>query len=802
MLIIDKNNVLLHSYYNIVNMKKFFAFLLLLLGIFFTVNAQERTDSMHVAHYDIHLNITDFEDHVIVGHTNLTVVSKVDGLDYVNLDLKHLTVDSLYVDGVRFFSFTHEGELLSIQLQNVLNQNDSIDVSVFYRGVPARDSYFGGFYFSGEFCYNIGVAFRDLPHNFGRVWYPCMDFFPDRSTYQFHIETEVGKMAICGGYLVDSIATDSNTVIWNWNLDQPVPTYLTSVAVGPYMHYADTVQGQERVIPIDIYTAANYFDRIPATFSHLKDVVRIYEYRFGPYPWNRIGYVGVDFNAGAMEHVTNIAYPNFAISGNSTYESLYIHEFSHMWFGDLVTCNRAEEMWINEGFARYNEAVADELLYPSDNPETDGYRANIRALHRDVLRTAHIDDNGYWALDSMLQAVTYGTTTYDKGGLVVHTLRKYMGDSVFFAALREMFNTYAYQNISTEQLFDFLELSSGIPLHDFRDGWVSQPGFLHFSIDSVRPTGQGSEYRFFVRQRLSHARHFANSNKIDITFFSSEREQFTLENFAFDGEFGEGTVVLPFQPLFAIVDLNEKMGDAIIDYDYTLTGTGVKNASLANVKLAVNGITDTTFFRVEDNYVSADSLRIENENITAVSGSHYWRVALAPEGAVTGGIRFTYRANSVTDMDYDLLHGHNQNEVVLLYRRDPSEDWHIISSTQTGTIASGTLATEVVAAGEYAIGLGNRAAGLDQPLSPKCGIRIYPNPTEGKLKIENLDNVFGTGAFHCRITDIQGRKVMDKTLKNNQSTQILDISGLTSGSYLVSIVRGKTLVFTGKVVKR
>ena len=783
-------------------MKKVFALLLAVLSLNMCVSAQNRTDSMHVAHYDIHLNITDFQNHIIYGYTDLLVVSKVDGLGYVHLDLKQLEVDSLWVNGVRSLQYTQEGELLSVALQNVINQNDSVNLRVYYGGVPARDTYFGGFYYSGEFCYNIGVAFRDLPHNFGRVWYPCMDVFPDKSTYDFHIETEAGKTAICGGELMDSVSTDSNTMIWHWVLPEPVPTYLTSVAVGPYLHYADTVQGMEHVLPIDIYTASNYFNRIPATFAHLKDVVHIYEYRFGPYPWNRIGYVGVDFNAGAMEHVTNIAYPNFAIVGNATYESLYMHEFSHMWFGDLVTCNRAEEMWINEGFARYNEAVADEMLYPTDDPETDGYCTNIRDLHRGVLRKAHVDDNGYWALDSMPQAVTYGTTTYDKGGLVVHTLRKYMGDSVFFASLRDMLNTYAYQNISTEQLFDFLELRSGMPLHDFREGWVSQPGFLHFSVDSVRPTGQGSEYRFYVRQRLSHARHFANSNKIDITFFSSEREQFTVENFTFDGELGEGVATLPFQPLFAVVDLNEKMGDAIIDYNYTLTGTGVKNASLANVKLSVSGLTDTTFFRVEDNYVPADALSVENEDITELSGVHYWRVAFAPEGTVTGGLRFAYHSNATTDMDYDLLNGHSQNEVVLLYRRDPSEDWRIISSTQSGSIASGALATEAVVSGEYAIGLGNRAAGLnEQNVHPK-EIRIYPNPTEGKLRIENLENESGAGAFHCRITSMNGGKVMDKTLKNNQLAQDLDISGLTPGNYLVTIYQGKRVVYSGKIVKR
>ena len=387
-------------------MKK--AFLLcIFLFLYAGIQAQDRTDSMHVAHYDVHLNITDFSNRVIYGYTDVRMVSKVENLDHLDLDLKNMVVDSVWVNGSGTSNYVHSGELLRILLTDAINQDDTVNIRVYYGGVPSGDSDLGGFYFRGEYCYNLGVSMRCVPHSYGRVWFPCMDFFTDKSTYQFSIETEANKRAICGGELRDSVVTDSNTIIWNWSLDLPVPVYLVSVAVGEYAHYADTVQGMERVLPIDIYSVPSHYADIEPTFGHLKDVIHLYESLYGPYPWNRVGYVGVDFNMGAMEHVTNIAYPNFAFSG-PYYESLYIHEFSHMWFGDLITCNRAEEMWINEGFARYNEAVADEYLYPSDDPAVDGYKTKIRGLHRGVLADAHVDDNGYWALDSMPLNVTYG----------------------------------------------------------------------------------------------------------------------------------------------------------------------------------------------------------------------------------------------------------------------------------------------------------------------------------------------------------------------------------------------------------
>lgn len=779
-------------------MKKLFliAGLLCLMG---AISAQDRADSVHVDHYDIFLNITDFDTKIVYGHTDLQVVSKVDALPYVNLDLQRLVVDSLWVEGQPVTNYTHEGTLLHIPLAQPLPLADTLRLRVFYSGNPATDSYFGGFYFSGQYCYNLGVAFRDLPHVFGRAWYPCLDFFNDKSSYTFNIETEAGKRAICGGELVDSLATDSNTVVWRWVLDEPVPTYLTSIAVGNYMHYADTVQGLERVIPIDIYTRPSEYNKIANTFTHLKDALHIFESHFGPYHWNRIGYVGVAFTGGAMEHVTNIAYPQAAITGNSTYESLYIHEFSHMWFGDLVTCARAEEMWINEGFARYCEALADEMLYPSDNPATDGYKKNIRALHAKVLRNAHVDDEGYWALDSMPQEVTYGTTTYDKGALVVHTLRKYMGDSVFFAAIHNMLDTYGEGNISTLQLFDFLSAQCGTDLHDFREGWVSQPGFLHFSVDSVRPTATDGEYAFYVRQRLNHAYHFGNSNLVDITFFSNDNQQFTLERFPVSGEFTTGNITLPFVPVAAVVDINEKMGDAIIDYGFEVTGTGVKTAANANVRVLVNDIADTTYLRVEDNLVAPDPLQGDNEHLLGISNQHYWRILAVPDNSLVGSMRFDIKAGSEGDPDYDFLQGHSLNELVILYRPSCGDSWEPLNTTQTGTLANGHLVVDGIRSGEYAVGIGDGTVGVFTPNDAQPVFSIYPNPANDKLTVECY-HAGGQSMLNCRVFDANGRQVMQKSFTSDHCQ--LNIKGLKNGVYMIVVENDRGVVHSSKFIKQ
>ena len=764
--------------------KTFLCFIIALMSVF--ACAQDRTDSLHIAHYDINLNITDFANRFVHGYADLTAVAKINGLPQIDLDLKRLVADSIWIDGEPVLSFTHEGTLLRIPLQTPANQGDTLNVRVRYSGVPGMDSYFGGFYFKNEYCYNIGVAFRDLPHNLGRGWYPCLDFFTDKSTYTVNIETEDTKRAICGGYLRDSIVTDTNTIIWQWQLDDPVPTYLTSVAVGDYAHYADTVQGLERVIPIDIYTYPEHFSRIPGSFANLKNTIHIYEERYGPYRWNRVGYVGVNFNAGAMEHVTNIAYPNFAITGNSSYETLYMHELSHMWFGDLITCQSAEDMWINEGFANYSEFVVAEVLYPSDDPNVDGYKSGIRDQHRKVLKKAHTDDGGYWALNQMPQNVTYGTTTYDKGGIVVHTLRKYMGDSVFFDAIRAYLTHFEYQNVSSEDFFGFMSQHSGRDLQDFFEGWVAQPGFLHFSVDSIRPTGNANEYRFFVRQRLSHAEHFANSNRVDITFFSSDNQSYTMDAFAFDGEYGEGVITLPFTPVLAVVDISEKLADAIVDYNLNVTSTGTKNASEANVKIIVQTLTDTTFLRIEDNYVTPDPLKESNPDVTELSGSHYWRIESPQPENIAGVVRFIARY-STGDIDYELFNGHNVNEILLLYRRDPSQDWQIIpSTTSSADQGFAYVTTDTFRTGEYTLAVGTNNVSVHE--YGKMRMSVYPNPAIESLTIELPDSYSSQTSMGC-VYDANGNLV--RSFMIHGSYHEMSTSDLPSGIYFLKVGDGE-----------
>ena len=170
--------------------------------------AQQRTDSVHVAHYDLTLSVVDFTNHVVEGRTELTVVAKVNNLHQLRLDLMGLTTDSVKVNE-QTANFSHVGEDIFIDVPT-MQSGDTAQVRVFYHGVPPHDISFGGFYFNGEYAYNVGVALYDQPHADGRCWFPCMDEFTDKSTYNFHIRTPNGKRAVCNGLRTDSRSTAVN----------------------------------------------------------------------------------------------------------------------------------------------------------------------------------------------------------------------------------------------------------------------------------------------------------------------------------------------------------------------------------------------------------------------------------------------------------------------------------------------------------------------------------------------------------------------------------------------------------------
>lgn len=753
-----------------------------LIAILVIGNAQQRTDSVHVAHYDLNLSVVDFAGHTVDGYTDLTMVAKVNNLSQIRLDLMFLTCDSVFVNQAAV-NFTQSGQHIYFGVP-AMQSGDTMMVRVFYHGTPGHDDGFGGFYYSGEYAYVVGVALYDQPHSYGRCWFPCMDEFTDKSTYSFHIRTQNGKKAVCNGLLTDSLTLTDNTRLWSWQLDLPVPTYLVSMAVGDYRCYSDTYQGIEREIPIEIYAAPNIYPNIPGSFAHLKDVLNHYEVNFGSYQWPRVGYVCVAMTGGAMEHATNIALPNAAVNGSLTYEGTIMHELFHHWFGDLITCARPEEMWINEGFADYSEAMVQEWLY---NTETyDAYGAHIRNEHFNTLQNLAKNDGGLYALDAVPQEHTYGSHSYSKGGLVVHTLRNYMGDSLFFNSMKQLLSHYAYQNVNSQEFFTYLTQVSGMNLMDFYEDWVHQPGFLDFDVENIVGHGCGV-YSVKVRQKGYGTNHLGTNVPVDVTLVSADMEMSTTEGQLVTGGTSELMVLSSFTPVFAILDYHGKLNDATIDVMKRVTATGTVTFSETQCSAAVNQISDTSLMYVAHHFVAPTAPDPLPEGYYKFSSTHYWTVnyaGSAPDGA------WKFRLmRGPNQLDYNLFDGgYDFDNLKLMYRPDGQSAWTPVPYTRSGSPYNAILTTTDLRAGQYCFALAD--VGVSVNNFEGVRLSVYPNPTYSTFTLRTD----ATKADKVVIYDSTGRKV--KQTKVSSDVQEINIGGLPSGNYVI------VLFYKGKSVAR
>ncbi|MBX3103022.1 MAG: M1 family metallopeptidase [Bacteroidetes bacterium] len=486
-------------------MVSYLIFRLWLLGLLLPVAL--RAQSFDVQHYHIALDI-NLAAKTLSGHTRVQLRSQLKELLFVELSLYQLKVKQVLRNGQRQ-RFEQSADRLFVELLSPAYLGDTLSLDISYEGKPAAPSWFGGFYMTDTSAYNLGVWIDGTPPNFGKAWFPCVDNFMDKATYSYAITTPRGYTAVCGGMHQGTTPAGKDKLLHRWALDLPIASYLASVAVGRYSPVTFSLTSVSgRTVPAYAYVHPAEVAAAETHFRGLQEVFSAFEAHFGPYQWPRVGYVAVAMKGGAMEHAVNIAYPESGLTDPGI--ALWVHELAHSWFGNLVTCKDASEMWLNEGFARYCETLGQYAWLRIQEPGTDPRlllaRLQDEEIQARVLALTHRYDGGYFPVSGVPAALTYSSTVYDKGATVVHTLRYFLGDSVFFPALQAYLRQYAWGNAGSQDLQKALTAYSRIDLAPFFEGWVYSPGFPHYRIaDTLQEqTAQGRRLRLVLEQTLWH----------------------------------------------------------------------------------------------------------------------------------------------------------------------------------------------------------------------------------------------------------------------------------------------------------
>lgn len=766
-------------------MKKILLISVLCFSLLTSVSQASQSDTLDILHYDIQLTVYPGND-TIEGVATLTVIPKIAGIGSIKLDLQSLIVTGVRVNN-NTAAFTHTGSNLLIS-SGAFSSMDTAFVEIEYRGKPHTESggWGGGFYITNNYAYNIGVAFAEYPHNYGRVWFPCIDDFIDKATYSFHITTANQYDAVAGGVLSTITDEGNGDHTFHWNLNQEIPTYLASVAVGNYAVVRDTFSAINGNIPVEYYVYPADSLKAVASFAGMEQVFDGFEERYGPYQWEKVGFVQVPFSGGAMEHATNIALTDDYITGNNTYEWLFAHELSHHWFGNLITCSSAADMWINEGWATFSE-----FIYEENHAGQDHMNEYIKDMHKNFLQHGHLDDGGFFALSAVPEVVTYGSTSYDRGGLVAHSMRSYLGDVVFFDAIKALLQEYSFRSLSSDDFRDFLTDYTGIDMTGFFDGWVNQPGFLTYTVDSFSavPSGGNFDVTVHIRQKIGMRETLTGSNRVEVTFMDANMQTETrlLE---FSNYKDAVNTTLTIDPVIAMVDFNEKLCDGSLDHYTTVRTTGY--SFFYGSKMSVSSITDSAFVRIEHKYVKPDPFKNTQYGII-LSDRHYWKVDGILPSSMTATVQLEYINTINTGIDDELISSNLDPDTALLvmYRRDASKDWESVNFIKSGADNYGYAIVDSFRLGEYTLAvydpLRYDSLGLGYseiiPERENHELLVFPNPSDHDFQIATNVNENGL----LRIFDLQGKQVFRSEVQSGNQMTIWTPGDRHKGIYIVEL---------------
>jgi len=379
-----------------------------------------------------------------------------------------LVTDSVFFEGAPV-EFEHVDNALHLFLPLVYIEGKYDSVSVFYHGRPAYNT-FGSMNITDH---ETGKNLWTLSEPYGASdWWPCKQSLGDKiDSLDIYITTPEGYRAGTAGLLLDEIHDDGE-VTWHWQTHYPTATYLIGISVANFVEYSfyaphetDSVLFYNLIFPEHDSAAQVGINDIVESFGLYVDL-------FGAYPFKNEKYGHMEFGwGGGMEHQTMSSVANF-------YFDLLVHEMAHQWFGDKVTCAGWEDIWLNEGFATY----ANALSY---------YFIDDIHIYWDIWLTNSHDyivsepGGSVWVNDTTnVFRIFDRRLTYYKGAWVLHMLHGMLGDEDYFGALKSYLADpeLAYGYATTADLQDHLETQADTSLTEFFDDWFYGEGFPSYQL--------------------------------------------------------------------------------------------------------------------------------------------------------------------------------------------------------------------------------------------------------------------------------------------------------------------------------
>jgi aminopeptidase N len=427
-----------------------------------------------VTYYELNLDLRNYAGRILSGWVTITARSLAPDLSEFVLDLCSAFIVDSVVSGGATQAFTLSANTLTASLDRVYSIDETASLTVYYHGTPCNTNLYQSFtYYSRSVNGNIIPAIHTLSEPYGaRDWWPSKNVPSDKAdSARISLTVADTLTATSVGVLESMTLLPPSSKTFTWFEKHPISTYLISANATNYRYYQDWYVSQiGDSVPIDHYTYPERYNLALISWSALPQMMQFFAQVYGEYPFADEKYGHSMFNfSGGMEHQCNTSYGRAITNGNHVYDYIVAHELAHQWWGDAVTLDTWPDIWLNEGFATYSEALWFEHL---------GGPAQYRLYMTN--NTSVSDPSGPVYNPSALFS---SNSVYHKGAWILHILRGAIrNDSLFFAIYPHYAAENYYSTATTTQYLESASLIAGFDVDPYLHTYLYRTNRPRFQV--------------------------------------------------------------------------------------------------------------------------------------------------------------------------------------------------------------------------------------------------------------------------------------------------------------------------------
>lgn len=426
----------------------------------------------------------DFKNKTLSGEEWVTLTPHFYPTNKVTLDAKAMLIHKIELNSKKL-EYNYDGFELVVTLPKTYKKGEEYTLYIKYTAQPEEVKQKGSAAITsakGLYFINPQGLDKNKPTQIwtqgeteaSSCWFPTIDSPNQKTSQEIYITVPNKYKTLSNGTLVNQ-STNGNLRTDYWKLDQKHAPYLFFMGVGEYEIIKDK---NYKNVPIEYYVENEYAPHAKNIFGDTPEMIAFFSEITGvEYPWNKYSQIiGRDYVSGAMENTTAVIHGEHAyqkpgqLIDENTHENTIAHEIFHHWFGNLVTTESWSNLTLNESFASYSEYLWREHKYGKTN--ADAHLFDEIKTYKDGQNSAkNLVRFHYADKEDMFDAVSY-----NKGGAILHMLRKYLGDDAFYTGLKKYLTDYKYKAAEVHQLRLILEEVSGKDLNWFFNQWFFGAG--------------------------------------------------------------------------------------------------------------------------------------------------------------------------------------------------------------------------------------------------------------------------------------------------------------------------------------